>query len=185
MPVPSPCPPAGHGLRPRPRGLGRRPLREQALVGRARPRPLRAFGAPAGYSLLNDVPPTFCVIAPIPDLWPRFPPSTRRDDQTVCPSSLQSEKRTQRPKLGAIAKPPLRSGFAGPGSVLQRPRSAWRLRRPWRCHSGPLLRPAIRRDLTFAGERHLTTSRGPRDEVLRNSATPTGGSERRLLFGGG
>jgi len=42
-------------------------------------------------------------------------------------SSLQSEKRTQRAKLVAIAKPQLRSGFAGRGSVLQPPRSAWRL----------------------------------------------------------
>ena len=101
-----------------------------------------------------------------------------------CPSSLQSEKRTQRPKLVAIAKPPLRYGFAGPGSVLERPRSVWRLRRPWRCRYGPLLRPAIRRNLAVASDRQLTTSSGPRDEALRNSATPTVGSRRRMQAGG-
>jgi len=100
-----------------------------------------------------------------------------RDGRTAYPSSLQSEKRTQRPKLVAIAKPPLRCGFAGRGSVLRRPRSAWRLRRPWRSGSGPLLRPAIRGHLARASAHQLTTSRGPRDEPLRNSATPTGGSE--------
>ena len=61
--------------------------------------------------------PTLYWIAPIPDLWPRFPPTTHRDGRTAYPSSLQSEKRTQRPKLVAIAKPALRSGFAEPGSV--------------------------------------------------------------------
>ena len=93
------------------------------------------------------------------------------------PPSLQSEKRTQRPKLVAIAESPLRYDSAGPCPVLLRPRSARRLRRPWRCHSGPLLRPAIRRNLAVASNRHLTTSRDPRDEALRNSATPTVGSE--------
>jgi hypothetical protein len=67
---------------------------------------------------------------------------------------------------------------------LQRPRSAWRLRRPWRCSYGPLLRPAIRRNLAVASDRHLTTSHGPRDEALRNSATPTEASRRRIQAGG-
>jgi len=40
------------------------------------PRPLRAFSAPAGDSS-NAVPPTLYWIAPIPDLWPRFPPFAR------------------------------------------------------------------------------------------------------------
>ncbi len=100
------------------------------------------------------------------------------------PPSLQSEKRTQRPKLVAIAESPLRSDSAGHCSFLERPRSAWRLRRPWRWCSGPLLRPAIRRNLAVASDRHLTMSRGPRDEALRNSATPTGGSGRRLQVWG-
>jgi len=100
------------------------------------------------------------------------------------PPSLQSEKRTQRPKLVAIAKPPLRCGFAGPRTVLQRPRSAWRLRRPWRCCYGPLLRPAIRGHLARASAHHMTTSHGPRDEALRNSATPTVGSGRRPCSAG-
>ncbi len=94
------------------------------------------------------------------------------------PPSLQSEKRTQRPNLVAIAKPPLRCGFAGRGSVLRRPRSAWRLRRPWCCRYGPLLRPAIRRNLAVASDRQLTTSRSPRDEALCSSATPTVASRR-------
>jgi len=41
-----------------------------------RPRPLRACGAPAGDSN-RAAPPTLYWIAPIPDLWPRFPPSAR------------------------------------------------------------------------------------------------------------
>jgi len=98
----------------------------------------------------------------------------------ICPSSLQSEKRTQRPKLVAIAESPLRCDSAGPGSVLLRPRSARRLRRPCRCCYRPLLRPAIRRNLAVASDRHLTTSRGPRDEALRNNATPTEGSEGKV-----
>ena len=73
-----------------------------------------------------------------------FLPAHRRDDRTVCPSSLQSEKRTQRPNLGAIAESPFHSDSAGPCSFLERPRSARRLRRPWHCRYGPLLRPAIR-----------------------------------------
>jgi len=140
----------------------------------------RAGGLHSG----GPAPPFLYGIAPIPDLWPRFPPSTRRDGRTAYPSSLQSEKRTQRPKLVAIAKPPLRSGFAGPSSILLPPRSARRLRRPWRCCSGPLLRPAIRRNLAVASDRHLTTSHGPRDEALRDSATPTGDSRYRCLVGG-
>jgi len=96
------------------------------------------------------------------------------------PPSLQSEKRTQRPKLVAIAESPLRSDSTGPGSVLLPPRSARRLRRPWRCRYGPLLRPAIRHNLARASAHHLTTSRSPRDEALRNSATPTEGSERKV-----
>jgi len=113
-------------------------------------------GAPAGYSLPND--------------------ALDRDDHEICPSSLQSEKRTQRPKLVAIAESPLRCDSAECGPVLFPPRSARRLRRPRRYCYGPLLRPAIRRNLARAGARHLTTSRGPRDEVLRNSGAPTVGS---------
>ncbi len=112
-----------------------------------------------------------------------FLPPLDRDDHEICPSSLQSEKRTQRPNLVAIAKPPLRCGFAGPRTVLQRPRSAWRLRRPWRCRSRPLLRPAIRGHLARASAHQLTTSRVPRDEALRNSATPTQRSEWRMTTG--
>jgi len=113
-----------------------------------------------------------------------LPPRRKLMRNAGCPSSLQSEKRTQRPKLVAIAESPLRSDSAGPGSVLLRPRSAWRLRRPRRCHSRPLLRPAIRGHLARASAHQLTTSRGPRDEALRNSATPTVGSRRRMHAGG-
>jgi hypothetical protein len=101
------------------------------------------------------------------------------------PSSLQSEKRTQRPKLVAIAESPLRSDSTGPGPVLEPPRSARRLRRPCRCRYGPLLRPAIHRNLAVASDRHLTTSRSPRDEALHNSATPTQRSEVESKLGVG
>jgi len=100
------------------------------------------------------------------------------------PPSLQSEKRTQMPNLVAIAESPYHSDSAGPDSVLQPPWSAWRLRRPRRCCYGPLLRPATRRNLARASAHHLTTPRGPRDEALRNSATPTGASRRRIQAGG-
>jgi len=100
------------------------------------------------------------------------------------PLSLQSEKRTQRPNLVAIAESPLHSDSAGLGSVLLRPRSARRLRRPRRCYSGPLLRPATRDHLARASAHLVTTSCGPRYEALRNSATPTVGSRWRRQAGG-
>ena len=95
--------PAVRGLRPRSRGLGQRPLREQALVG-------------------------------VVDL-ARYAPAARRR-ATAC--------RTTPPYLVCD-----------------------------RADSGPLLRPAIRGHLARASAHQLTTSRGPRDEALRNSATPT------------
>jgi len=126
-----------------------------------RPHPLRACGAPAGCSRAEPHP------LPIWDRADSGPLAAFSSLHSVgmagrpIPPSLQSEKRTQRPNLGAIAKPALRSGFAGPRTVLQRPRSAWRLRRPWRCRSGPLLRPAIRG--------HLARWRAPYDHVSRAS----------------
>jgi len=98
----------------------------------------------------------------------------------MTPPSRISEKRTQGPNLVAIAESTFHSDSAGRGPVLLTPRSARRLRRPRRCRYGPLLRPAIRRDLARASAHHLTTSRGPRDEALRASGTPTVGSERRV-----
>jgi hypothetical protein len=177
-PSPSPCPDA------------RRP-RSSTTATRSRPRPpprassrrshrpptLRAFGAPADYIRARPHPPLYMGSRRFRTSGRVFLPPLGRYGRTAYPSSLQSEKRTQRPKLVAIAKPPLRSGFAGPRAVLQHPRSARRLRRPRRCRSGPLLRPAIRRNLARTSAHHLTTSRVPRDEALRNSATPTGVSE--------
>jgi len=182
---PSPCPPAVRGLRPRPRGLGRRLLREQALVGAiglARCAPLaRRRAAPCR----TTYPPPCIGSRRFRTSGRVFLHPLRRDDRTVYPSSLQSEKRTQRPKLVAIAESPLRCDSARPGSVLLPPRSARRLRRPCRCCYGPLLRSAIRRNLARASAHHLTTSRGPRDEALRNSGAPTVGSEWRFQVGGG
>ena len=43
----------------------------------------------------------------------------------------------------------------------------------------------MHRNLAVASDRQLTTSHGPRDEALRNSATPTGGSGRRIQIGDG
>ena len=150
------------------------------------PPTLRACGAPAGYCLPNDAPPhLMCDRA---DSGPLAAFSSLRSVGMAgrpIPLSLQSEKRTQRPKLVAIAESPLRSDSAGPCSVLERPRSARRLRRPCRCRSGPLLRPAIRRNLAVASDRHLTTPRGPRDEALRASGAPTVGSRWRVQVGGG
>ena len=37
----------------------------------------------------------------------------------------------------------------------------------------------------WATGHHLTTPRGPRDEALRNSATPNGGAGRRMQIGDG
>jgi len=149
-----------------------------------RPRPLRAFGALAGCIRAWPHPPSFMGSRRFRTSGRVFLPPLGRYGRTAYPSSLQSEERTQRPKLVAIAESPLRSDSVGPGSFLERPRSAWRLRRPRRCCYGPLLRPAIRGYLARASAHHLTTSRGPRDEVLRNSATPTGGSGRRLQVWG-
>ena len=39
--------------------------------------------------------------------------------------------------------------------------------------------------LEHASAHHVTTSRGPRDEALRNSATPTVGSGSRMQIGDG
>ena len=38
----------------------------------------------------------------------------------------------------------------------------------------------FRRNMARASGHHLTTSRGPRDEALRNSATPTVASRQRI-----
>ena len=176
--IPSPCPPAVHGLRPRPRDLGRRLLREQALVGavdlarcaplarrraafeqgrtphplldRADSGPLAAFSSlrsvgtagrpepafltsfllrPAMHrtqrSFLASGCSTYCQVrlrAPRVENTAGHGtslPSRRKLIRNAgFPPSLQSEKRSQRPKLVAIAKPPLRCGFAGRGSVL-------------------------------------------------------------------
>ncbi len=78
----------------------------------------RACGSQAGYTLPNDAPHLYCDRA---DSGPLAAFSSLRSvgmaGRPISPS-LQSEKRTQRPKLVAIAKPPPNSGFAGPGSVL-------------------------------------------------------------------
>jgi len=145
----------------------------------------RAIGAPAGCVRARPHTPPLIGSRRFRTAGRVFLPPLDRDGRTAYPSSLQSEKRTQRPKLGAIAKPPLRSGFAGPGSVLQLPWSARRLRRPRRCRFGPLLRPAIRGRLPRASAHQQTTSRMPRNEALRDSATPTGGSGRRMQIGDG
>jgi len=110
-----------------------------------------------------------------------FLPPLGRDGRTAYPS-LAPVGETH-PDV-AIAESPYHSDSAGPDSVLQPPWSAWRLRRPRRCCYGPLLRPATRRNLARASAHHLTTPRGPRDEALRNSATPTGASRRRIQAGG-
>jgi hypothetical protein len=71
----------------------------------------------------------FC-LAPIPDLWPRFPPCARRYDREISPSLLQSEKRSQRPILGATRNLRYRSDFVGGAPCGGCPKSAGRLRRP-------------------------------------------------------
>ena len=86
--------------------------------------------------------------------------------------------------IGGSGASPFHSDSAGRGSFLERQGSAWRLRRPRRCRYGPLLRPAIRRNLAVASDRHLTTSRVPCDEALRHSATPTVPSRQRMYAAG-
>ncbi len=153
------------------RGLGTR-----AFLGPTGERPRAPSARRRATSCRTTLPPPFVGSRRFRTSGRVFLPPLDRDDHEICPSSLQSEKRIQRPNLVAIAESPLRFDSAGPGSVLLRPRSARRLRRPRRCRFGSLLRPAIRRHLARASAHHLTTPRGPRDETLRDSATPTVGS---------
>jgi len=178
-------PPASHGLRPRPRSLTVVPSeRKRSSVS-----PVTAL---ARLRRAGGLPPTERR-TPHP-VWDRADPGPLAAFSSLrsvgmagrpIPSSLQSEKRTQRPNLVAIAESPFHSDSAGRGSVLLPPRSARRLRRPRRCRYGPLLRPAIHRKLAVASDHHLTTSRGPRNEAPRNSGTPTVDSLRRMQLGGG
>jgi hypothetical protein len=139
-------------------------------------------GAPAGYSLPNDAPPTFSVIAPIPDLWPRFPPSTRsgwpdglslpRSSRRNAPRGPNSSRSrnlrfTPIPRGVVLSFSPRgrRGGFAAHGAVA-----------PGLC-CGP--RYAA---IWHANAHQLTTPRGPRDEALRSSGAPTQGSGRGRQF---
>jgi len=183
-PFPSPCPPAVRGLRPRPRGLGRRALREQALVGRVRPRPLRACGAPADCPLPNNPPTTLFVIAPIPDVWQRFPPSTRSgwpDGLSLSRSSRRNAPRGPKSSRSRNLRfTPIPRGLV---------QSCYARGRRGSCAAPAAVTPGL-----YCGPRYpaiwhanahqLTTSRGPRNEALRNSATPTGASQRRIQAGG-
>jgi len=176
--------PPSAGRSPRPRVLGRRALGTLAFLGPAILQRCAPLARRRATPCRTTHPPPFMGSRRRRTYDDVFLPLLDRYDHQICPSSLQSEKRRHRPNGGTIAPPSLHSGFAGFGSVLQRPRSAWRLRRPWRCRSRPLLRPAIRRKLAVASDHQLTASPGPRDEALRNSATPTEGSGRRMQIGG-
>ncbi len=124
-----------------------------------------------GSAGVHSAPP-IC-LAPIPDLWARFPPFARRYDHKISSSSLQSEKRTQRPTLGATRNLRCRSDF-----VMAR-------RHRWRPEVGvaPTAPADCARPLSFPGfccgprctaiwraeARHLTAPRGPRDDLSRRS----------------
>jgi len=126
------------------------------------------------------VPPTLYVIAPIPDLWPRFPPSTRSGwpDGLSLPRSSRrnaprgpNSSRSRNLRCAPIPRGLVQSfnargrrgGFAAPAAVATGLCCGPRYAAIW-----------------HADAHQLTTSRGPRDEALRNSATPTGGSGRRI-----
>ena len=141
-----------------------------------RPRPLRACGAPAGCYPPNDALPTFFVIAPIPNLWPRFPPFTRSGWPDGL--SLPRSSRRNAPR-GPNSSRSLRLRFAAaPRGLVQScyPRGR---RGGFAAHGagatglyyGP--RYAV---IWHADAHQLTPPPGPRDEALRNSATPTVGS---------
>ena len=133
-----------------------------------------------GLLLSRAVPPTFCVIAPIPDLWPRFPPSDRSGwpDGLSLPRSSRrnasrgpNSSRSRNLRCAAIPRGLVQSfstrgrrgGFAAHGAVATGLCCGPRYAAIW-----------------HANAHHLTTPRGPRDEALRNSATPTVGSRRRM-----
>jgi len=171
----------GHG--PRPRGLGRNPLRELALVGvidlvRCAPSARRRAAVERGR------PPTLYWIAPIPDLWPRFPPSARSGWPDGLSLPCSSRRNAPRGPISSRSRnlrfTPIprglvqswnargrRGGFAAHGAVAT-----------GRC-CGP--RYAA---IWHANAHQLTTSRGPRDEALRDSATPTVAFQRRMEAGG-
>jgi len=191
--------PAVRGRCPRPRSLTVVPSeRERSSVPSvsALARLRRAGGQPPA----EQRPPTCIGSRRFRTSGRVFLPPLGRYGRTAYPSSLQSEKRTQRPKLVAIAESPFHSDSAGPGSVLLRPGSAWRLRRPClrftpiprglvqscyaRGRRGGFAAPAAAATDLCCGPRYeaiwhadahqLTTPRGPPDEALRNSDTPTG-----------
>ncbi len=197
--VPDVCPPAVRGLHPRPRSLPvsqstaargcqarRHDVEDNVMPGCQAPpvnAPARACGAPAGYPLPNHAPPTFCVIAPISGLWPRFPPSARSgwpDGLSLPRSSRRNaprgpiSSRSRNLRFAAIPRGLVRSwgaggrrgGFAAPAAAA----------------------PGLCCGQRYAAIRHakahqLTTSRVPRDEALRTSGAPTRGSEGKVQAG--
>jgi len=127
---PCSCPPAVRGLRPRPRGLGRRALRAQALVGRDRPRPLRAFGAPAGCIRARPHPPPYMGSRRFRTSGRVFLPPLGRYDHEICSSRRNAPRgpissRSRNLRCAAVSRGLVRScnprgrcgGFAAPGTA--------------------------------------------------------------------
>ena len=148
------------------------------------PRPPCACGTPAGYLPPNDPPPPLCVIAPIPDLWPRFPPSARSGWPDGLSLPRSSRRNAPRGPNSSRSRN-LRFAVVSRGAVLS---FSFRGRRDGFAALGAAAtdlccgpRYAV---IWHADAHQLTTSRVPRDEALRNSATPTGVSRRRIQAGG-
>ncbi len=144
----------------------------------------RAFGAPAGCIRTELHPPPFMgsrrfrtsgrvFLPPLVGTTGRsVPPRSSRRNAPRGPNSSRSRNLRFTPiPRGAVLScysRGRRGGFAAPAAVA-----------PGLC-CGPRYAATWR-----ANAHQLTTPRGPRDEALRNSATPIGGSGRRIQIGDG
>jgi hypothetical protein len=123
--------------------------------------------------------PTLYVIATIPDLWPRFPPSARSGWPDGLSLPRSSRRNAARGPISSRSRN-LRCAPIPRGFVLSF---------NTRGRRGGFATPAAAATALCCGPRYaviwhakahqLTPFRGPRDEALRDSATPTRGSERR------
>jgi len=128
----------------------------------------------------RTAPPSLYGIAPIPDLWPRFPPSARSGWPDGLSLRRSSRRNTPRGPNSSRSRN-LRCAAVSRGAVLSL--SARGRRGGFAAHgataTGLCCGPRYAA-IWSADAHHMTTSRGPSDEALRYSATPTEASRHRI-----
>jgi len=154
-------------------------------------------GAPAGCFLPNDLPPTLYVIAPISDLWQRFPPSARsvrsRDLSLLAPvgeTHPEAQSRRDRgisaslrfrgawfgpsaPEVGAAASPPLPLPLRASTAARDTPQAGARKRAPSHDVSRPSRRGPPRQRHADWGLRGRMQIGDDKFEIRNSKSTPS------------